>query len=159
MSQNSGNYNLQPSTETSSLKANAAGFKHPELRGGYNPDEDEEDKSMEVDRGILSTNQSFELPSTDPSPRRMQGGNRFFPEREDILYDGEWIKFRAWDDDPEKVVFAIRLFGQPFNLQRCECFQFICLVLLLSFLFTLFLCKWKIFFGFFLNFFSDYCWE
>lgn len=57
--------------------------------------------------------------------------NVFFPERVNILKKNEWIKFKKWGDDPCETVFAIRLFGYRVNLQRCECFQFIFLVLMI----------------------------
>lgn len=58
--------------------------------------------------------------------------NMFFPQRVNILKKGQFIKFKKWGEDPEETVFAIRLFGCRVNLQRCECFQFIFLILMVT---------------------------
>ena len=73
--------------------------------------------------------------------KKIQKGNMFYGDREDILEEEECFKCRRWTDDPEGVVFAFRLFGQRMNIQRCECFQLIVLVMMVLWIATMVLRK------------------
>lgn len=89
---------------------------------------------------------SFEEDANDQSPKSRElqveeeeeeegeiiPASVFFPERLNILKKGQFIRFKKWGEDPCETVFAVRLFGSRMNLQRCECFQFILLLLIFT---------------------------
>ena len=57
----------------------------------------------------------------------------YFPERRNILKEGQFINFGDNLDDPCATIFAIRVNGYRINIQRCECFQLFLGLILLSF--------------------------
>lgn len=92
----------------------------------------------------LNEENNFEVTELNEEYYNEDNTSMFFPTRANILKPNEYIKFQAWSEDPEGIVFAFRCCGKPFNIMRCECIQSIFGIVMLIWVTYLLIGKLKI---------------